>query len=332
MQSLVLTFAVILISLCLGYALQRASSRGKLAGLGNLLSLRKRMQSFALFVCMPVSAMLSLWGMPSPQAIFMLFPFLGLLAWLTGGLCGLLLGRCLQLSRQQAGAVFCCASLSNIAGIGGLVCVLFFGEQSIALVALYRMCEEFYYFGLVYPVAQSFSPQQAGSQNTGQRKIVLADGLRRILHDKVIRVILLTLSLGFALNILGVPRPALCGTWASGIMIMATMLFLTAIGMSLRFSRMGLYTRPWLGLCCIKFVCVPVVLVSTAWLAGLGQVEGGLPLKVVCVLSAMPVAMNALVPPTLFDLDVDLANTCWIGSTAALLLVLPLLLLLTAYI
>ena len=41
----------------------------------------------------------------------------------------------------------------------------------------------------------------------------------------------------------------------------------------------------------------------------------------------MPVAMTALVPPSLFSLDLDLANACWIFSTLALVAVLPALLL-----
>lgn len=319
MQSLVLTFTVIIVSLCAGYGLQVAHKRGMVCAAGDLLEVRKRMQSFALFVCMPVSAMFSLWGLPSPSAIYALFPVFGVVAWITGGLTGIVMSRALGLNRAQTGSVFCCGTLTNIAGIGGLVCVLFLGEQSVALVALYRMCEEFYYFGLVYPVSRSFGQ--------GQQTVSVVAGLRYLAHDKVIGLILLTLSLGFGLNLSGIPRPAVCGFLASGIMIFGTMLFLIAIGMSLRVSRMTLYLKPWLAVCCCKFLCVPVVIISLAWLCGLGAIDNGLPLKVVCILSAMPVAMNALVPPTLFALDVDLANTCWLGTTAALIVVLPLIML-----
>lgn len=263
--------------------------------------------------------MLSLWGLPSPKPIYALFPLLGLLTWITGSLSGLAVARLLGLNRAQSGSVFCCASLSNIAGIGGLVCVLFLGEQSIALVALYRMFEEFYYFGLIYPVARFFGEQHP--------PVSIATALRRLARDKVIGLILLSLSLGLSLNLLGIPRPPVAGHFAAGIMVFATMLFLSAIGMSLRLSRMGLYTRQWIGVSCCKFVCVPLCVGTVAWLCGLGAVENALSLKVVVILSAMPVAMNALVPPTLFGLDVDLANTCWLGTTAALVVVLPLIML-----
>ncbi|MEG2173604.1 MAG: hypothetical protein RRY29_10175 [Desulfovibrionaceae bacterium] len=319
MQSLLITFTVILSSLCAGYGLQRAHACGCLWPAGDLLLVRQRMQRFALFVCMPTSAMFSLWGLPSPSALYTLFPLFGIVGWLTGGLAGLAVARFLGLSRSQTGSVFCCATLTNIAGIGGLVCVLFLGEQSIALVALYRMCEEFYYFGIVCPVSRAFG--------TGQGGMNFSSALRHLVHDKVIGMILLTLSLGLGLNLAGIPRPAGCGFLASGIMIFATMMFLVAIGMSLRISHLGLYTRQCLGIICCKFLVVPAVIISLAWLCGLGHIDNGLPLKVMCILSAMPVAMNALVPPALFGLDVDLANTCWLGTTAALVVVVPLLLL-----
>jgi hypothetical protein len=51
-------------------------------------------------------------------------------------------------------------------------------------------------------------------------------------------------------------------------------------------------------------------------------------MKVVMILSSMPVAFSALIPPSLYDLDLDLANACWFFTTSALIVVLPLLLML----
>ncbi|HQL90727.1 MAG TPA: hypothetical protein PLQ15_09005 [Syntrophales bacterium] len=44
------------------------------------------------------------------------------------------------------------------------------------------------------------------------------------------------------------------------------------------------------------------------------------------ILSSMPVAFNALIPPSIYDLDLDLANSCWFVTTALLVFVLPALL------
>ena len=51
----------------------------------------------------------------------------------------------------------------------------------------------------------------------------------------------------------------------------------------------------------------------------------GLPLKVVMILSAMPVAFTAIVATSIYDLDVDLTNSCFLFTTSCLILVLPVL-------
>jgi hypothetical protein len=44
------------------------------------------------------------------------------------------------------------------------------------------------------------------------------------------------------------------------------------------------------------------------------------------ILSSMPVAFNALIPPSIYDLDLDLANSCLLITMALLVIVLPVLL------
>ena len=51
-----------------------------------------------------------------------------------------------------------------------------------------------------------------------------------------------------------------------------------------------------------------------------------IPLIVVIILSSMPVASTALIPPSIYDLDIDLANLCWFITTALLAVVMPSLL------
>ena len=201
--------------------------------------------------------------------------------------------------------------------MGSLVCVLFLGESAIALVALYRLCEELFYFSVSFPIARWYS-----RENDGRRL-----SFRNLRFDPILKVVLSALLLGIALNLLHVPRPEFCGHLASGFMILATVLFLFAIGLSLRLSRLARYTRQSLAVCAIKFIGVPLLITGIAKAVGYGAIDNGLPLKVVAVLSSMPVAMTALVPPSLFRLDLDLANACWIFSTLALVAVLPALLL-----
>ncbi len=68
---------------------------------------------------------------------------------------------------------------------------------------------------------------------------------------------------------------------------------------------------------------LPGIITLAAYILGYGDMDSALPLKIAFVLSSMPVAMNALLPPALLKLDLDLANACWLVSTLALFLVIP---------
>jgi len=73
----------------------------------------------------------------------------------------------------------------------------------------------------------------------------------------------------------------------------------------------------------VKFVAIPLIAVSTAFALGFGNINEGLPLKVVLIASSMPVAFTALVAASIYDLDLDLANSCWLITTGSLVVVLP---------
>ena len=75
----------------------------------------------------------------------------------------------------------------------------------------------------------------------------------------------------------------------------------------------------------IKFAIVPTVATTFAYMVGFGEIDQGLPLKVVMILSSMPVGFIAMVPPTIYDLDVDLANANWLVTNLLLILVIPTL-------
>ncbi len=311
MERLVLTLVLIFASLVAGYFFQRrvALARSRLTE-PQSERLRLFLQKVALFGLVPFSATLSLWGLPSPDGRLIALPVLGLFAWIVGGALALLASRLMGLPRAQAGSMYCCGSFINIGAIGSLVAVLQFGEQSIAYSSLFRLCEEVFYFGVACPVAQWFGTKDRSPARASFRA------------GSLLKLILPALGLGMALNLLGVHRPAVFGVLSATAMVIGTVFFLFSIGMGLRLSRVTRYISQSLALSFIKFVCVPATVFFAASWAGLD----GVPLRVTLILSAMPVAMNALILPSLFGLDLDLANACWLISTAALVVVLPALL------
>lgn len=313
LNRLITTLVIIFTSILAGWLVRRGAEKGiRALTYLNLNKLRTRLQTSSIFALLPLSAMLSLWGLPNPEAALLGLPLLGLVAYIVGGVLALAASHMLKLDRPETGSMFCCGTFTNLGAVGGLVCLVMLGENTIALVALYRLLEELYYFGVAFPIAQWYG--RKGEEGRSSFRI-----------HPALPLIVCALLAGMLLNYAGVPRPVIFGGIASLAMLFGTIFFLFAIGLTLKFTAIGLYLRPSAAICAIKFIGVPLAIVPLAQLLGYGSYEMGLPLKVAAILSAMPVAMTALVPPAIFNLDIHLANSCWIISTLCLPLVLPCL-------
>jgi len=70
---------------------------------------------------------------------------------------------------------------------------------------------------------------------------------------------------------------------------------------------------------------VPATILLIALLLDYQSISQGLPLKVSLIMSAMPVAFNSVIAANIYNLNVDLVNSCWIFTTFAVLFILPLL-------
>ena len=309
--SLLAPLALIFCSLCLGYLYRRkklAQSTPEAA----IDHLRDQLQFWAFFLLMPLSAMLSLWGLANPRASLAFFPLLGLCTWMLGGFFAYIFARFFRLSRSETGSIFCCGAFSNIGAIGTLVCVFLFGEKSIAYAALFRLLEECFYYGIAIPIASRFTEKKDAK--------VTIQGIR---ISKLLAIILIALAFGIALNRFGIARPPVFGTISAIASVLACVLALFSIGLGLRFSYISHYPKACTIICAVKFMMLPSIITLAAYIMGYGDMDSALPLKIAFVLSSMPVAMNALLPPALLKLDLDLANACWLVSTLALFLVIP---------
>lgn len=323
MDSLLLSLGIVAAGLLVGYAIQRIA--GDRVNDPSLLRPRRTLQIIALLVLNPVAAFSAIWAFDLGELRIALMPVMGVLTLLVGGAAGILIGRALRLKQAQAGAYFTSSGMFNIGSIGALVVFLFLGEAGFALVPFYRLFEEFMYYAFGFPIAKTFSPEVQESESVGRR-------LRKIFADPFILVALGSIVLGFALNLSGLSRPAFFATVNSIVIPIASLLLLVSIGMAMRFGRVGRYLREALLVAATKYLVVPLVVIGAAAALGLGRVDGGLPLKVVVILSSMPVGFIALVPPALYKLDVDLANSAWLVTTSLLAVVIPLQMLITGMI
>jgi predicted permease len=318
MSKFIVSFAIILFGLCLGYGIQLLVNFQAIRLPIPVDALRKLLQKTALLFINPVAIVGALWVVNIQSIRLAALPFNGLFAILAGGALALVAAKLLRLEARKTGAMYGCGSFTNIGSIGALVCFIYLGEQGFALVPIYKIFEELSYYSIGFPIAKYYS----GSEKT-------ESALRRIKalgKDPFILVALSSIVLGGLLNWSGVQRPEFFRALVSAFVPLGTVLLLTSIGLALKFRRLRDYLKECVSVSLIKFFFVPILATSLAYAFGFAHIDGGLPLKVVIILSSMPVAFNALIPPSIYDLDLDLANSCWFFTTALLIIVLPLLL------
>ena len=316
MSRILYSFSVIAFGLLLGYGVRLASERGLLRMRWSMPVLRAFLQRLALLGLGPFTFIGALWVVEIREPRLALLAGIGAFCHLFGGLAGASLARLLRLERPQAGAMFCCGFFTNIGAIGGLVTFVFLGEAGYAYVPLFKLLEDVVYYGVGLPAARLY----------GDSKTSGVSGLAaRLTRDPFLLVSIFSLTTGAALNLLDVPRPEIFSQLNALLIPLTTVVLLASIGMAMRFGKTASYLKEGVAILGIKFLLVPAVCTSLAALLGLGGIAEGLPLKVVLVLSSMPVAFNALIPPSLYALDLDMANSCWLISVLGLSVLLPAL-------
>jgi len=152
-----------------------------------------------------------------------------------------------------------------------------------------------------------------------------------ISKDPFVRAAVAAFVCGLTLNLTGLSRPAVFETINSFLVPAGTFILLVSIGLGMRFSSATSYYLEGICISFIKFLIIPCLAVSCSFLLGFHEIDNGLPLKVVLIASSMPVAFTALVAASIYDLDLDLANACWLITTGSLVIVLPSLAMILTY-
>lgn len=316
MDSLMLTFIATGAALLFGYITQRAY--GQPPSSERVSRGSAKIKHVLVLYVTPIVLLLSFWTLRL-ELWMITMPFLGVGAHLLGGFLGYLAGRLLHLGKPQVGSMFAAGMMSNLNSFGGLVSVLMFGEPGFALGAVYRIFEPIVMYGVGFPVSAAL-----GERGTSQSRL----SIRRALLDPYVVWPNIGLIAGVLLNAAGVHRPALLRQWGPGLVICSSLLMAFAIGLTFRPARMRSYWVPSAAVAAIKFLAVPAAVAFGAYALGYHRMDNGLPFKISLLMAMMPVAFNALIPPALFRLDLDLANSSWLLTTVVFLLLLPVLYLL----
>ena len=319
-SKLIYSFSLILFGLLVGYAVQKLPDRLLNRLPMSIEALRKWLQRTALLFVNPVAILGAVWIVRIHDIGLAALPFTCIFAIVAGGVWALMASWILGHGPKKTGAMFCCGAFTNNGSIGALLCFIFLGEPGFALVPIYKLFEEFSYYSIGFPVARHYSGSAAAADEGTWCRIM------RLARDPLIIVSLSSIVLGGILNASGLQRPAFYEIVNAVFIPLGTVMLLISIGLAFRFRKVRDYLKEGITIAAIKFIMVPVMASFLAWVIGFGDINGGLPLKVVIILSSMPVAFTALIPPSIYDLDIDLANSCWFITTALLAVVMPSLL------
>lgn len=316
--NLIISLSIIFFGLIIGYIIQQLEFRMIIRLPISIENLRKLLQKTALLFFLPITTVGTLWIIKMDNIKIVALPFLGVFALFTGGILGLVAAKLLKLNRKDTGSMFTCGSFANIGSIGGLVCYLFLGEEGFALVSFYAIFVQITYYVIGFPIAKSFSSDITTNGN-------LVSHLKKVFSDIFVVIALIYITIGIFFNLSGIIRPVFYQAINAVFIPIQTVLMLVSIGLAMKFGRVRNFTRECVVVSFIKFTLVPLIISSVAFLLGYGEIEEGLPLKVVIILSSMPVAFTALIPVSIYNLNLDMANSCWLVTTFSLILILPLL-------
>ena len=316
--NIIISLGYIFFGLVCGYILQQLVE-GRIIQIPiSLERLRKLLQKIGLLFFVPVSFIGALWITKMDNIKIIALPFLGVFALLLGGILGFVSAKLLKLNRKDTGSMFICGSFTNIGSIGGLLCYMFLGEKGFAFFPIYKLFEQVIYYAVGFPIAKNFSNEIVKKEN-----ILLQ--LKKVFTDIFVLVTLTSITIGTFLNISGIERPEFYKTINAVFIPGGTVTLLISIGLAIKFKKVKNYIKECIAISMIKFILMPIIISSIAILLGYGIFAGGLPLKVAIILSSMPVAFTAMVPVSLYDLNLDLANSCWLVTTMGLFIVVPLL-------
>lgn len=318
MTKFALTLGILAAGLALGYSTQLLVAKQILRLPFPLAPLRRCLIKVIFLFVSPITVVGAIWIIKIEDARIFTLPVLGVSGVLFGGALALCASRFLKLERRKTGSLFVCGAFSNIGTIGGLTCYVFFGEPGFALMSIYKLLEDFVYFMVGFPIAKLYGTE------SGEREGLQAL-LKRFAVDPFILVSVASTLLGVALNGSGLERPVSYETVNAILIPVGAFVLIASIGLAMRLERIRDYLKEGITICVIKFLVLPAVMTLAAFLLGYGSIDDGLPLRVVLILSSMPVAFTALIPPSIYDLDLDLANSCWLLTTGLLSFVLPAL-------
>ncbi len=276
------------------------------------------MTKSALLVLNPLVLIGVFWIVDVQEASLYLLPILGILCLVLGGLFAVGFSKVLKLDRKSTGSMFVSGSFCNWGSFGTLFCFMILGQQSLVFVTMLRLLEEFIYYAVAFPMAKAYGSKE-------QRQSLGKPHRLRIFADPFIVTALSAIVIGGSLNFSPMGRPDFYEMLINILVPLSILLLVIPVGYHMRFMAVQKYLKESFSISIVKFILVPICILPIAYALGLGNLYDGMLMKSILIMAVMPPAFMSLIPPKLYGLDVDLANSSWVVNTGLLVVILPVL-------
>lgn len=315
------TYTVLIVGIFSGYLFQKLSDKKKWLTEKSKRQISIFLQKFAMLGLLSITYIGSLWVYKIENISKVItIPFVGMIPVLAGGFLAMNFAKYRGYSRVDVGSMFSCGYFSNHTSLGAMICFFYFGEVGFALVPIFTFFERLLYFGLGYPIANIYSKDK---NMVKKGKPILK--IIEVIMDPFFYIGVGSIVIGFLLNISSLQRPVIFGQINEVVIPLNTYILLFSIGITFKFRQVFKYLKECFYISFIKFFLVPLITLVVAFSLGYHETNLGLLLKVTLVLSAMPVAFNSVIAANIYNLNIDLVNSCWIFTTLSTIIILPLL-------
>lgn len=270
--------------------------------------LRLVSSQFSLLFIIPFAVANSLWQMGDIDLELLVVPLLGLGVIGSGALTSILIGRFYSLTSQQFSGLLPVTSFYNLGALGALFAFVFFGEDGVALVAIFKLFEEAVYFGIIFPYCRS---KGLGSDGPSTR----------FWKNPVFIVSMSALIIGLILGAADIHRPEPLTQISQVLIPIGSLLLVFSAGLTFHMSGSQQWFRTAAVTAVMRIVIGVLFLTAMFWTFDLWAIGGGILFPLCVMLACMPCGFIGVLPARLYNLDTALANTAWLATYIASLIV-----------
>jgi len=266
---------------------------------------------FNVIVIYTLLTLLSFWVLPLTRELLFLLPF-GALYVIVPGLIGALTFARRHKSLLNRGAYVISAMLSNLGTLGGVCAFILYNEEGFAYTQIVGACQNILLVLVCFPLAQYYHEKHfAGNQVEHSQKWWQS-------LFSVNQISILGIIEGLFLNANGIARPEILSEFFQGLVHFGAWIALLPVGFLINFSHTKYYyTRVW-DLVFLRFLIMPAFIYFASRIFFGDRIL----LNTLLICAMAPTAINAVLTSRLYKLNVNLAITSFIMTTAIFLLVL----------